>query len=186
MAAQQLINFKGNKGTLSQLFYKQIAKVIHPKAIKWNEKHPKVEGTICSFFFSNCNMKWQANILCFSIASEGVFHAYGSTGLRDQSETSHSTACWQTLLLERPPDCWMTASVVLSGCETLTLTGGGGGGVQRKDGDRPASPVLPPALPPALSSLLSLAVDVTMPNHLSTSGQGRRPQQKKMEGEFSD
>lgn len=46
-----------------------------------------------------------------------------------------------------------------------------------------------PALPPALPSLLSLAVDVTMQNHLPTSGQGRRPQQNKTEGDiclFSD
>lgn len=56
----------------------------------------------------------------------------------DQRETSHFTACWQTLLLQHPPDCWMTASIVLSGCEALTLVGGGGGGVQRKDGDRPS------------------------------------------------
>lgn len=53
----------------------------------------------------------------------------------DQIEAS---ACWQTLLLQRPSDCWMTASVVLSGCEALTSVGGGGGGVQRKDGDRPS------------------------------------------------
>ena len=46
----------------------------------------------------------------------------------DQRETSHFTACWQTLLLQRRSDCWMTVSAVLSGCEALTPVGGGGGG----------------------------------------------------------
>lgn len=73
-------------------------------------------------------------------------------------------------------------SVVLSGWEVLTLVGGDGdgGGVQRKDGANFLhSPFCPP---PALPSLLSLAMAVTMPNHL-TSGKGRRPQPKKSEGE---
>lgn len=38
----------------------------------------------------------------------------------------------QTLLLQRPSDCWMTASVVHSGCEALTLVGGGGGGAEER------------------------------------------------------
>lgn len=76
----------------------------------------------------------------------------------------------------------MTASVVLSGCEALTLVSGGWGAEERWRQAlmiKAAAPVLPPAPPPALPSLSSLAVDVAIPNHLYTSGQGRRPQQEK-------
>lgn len=53
-----------------------------------------------------------------------------------ERETSHSTDCWQTQLLQRLSDCWMTVSVVVSGCEALTLKGGGER--RGKDGDRPS------------------------------------------------
>lgn len=43
-----------------------------------------------------------------------------------------------------------------------------------------------PYLPLAFPHLLSLAVDVTMSSHVSTSGQGRRSQQKKMGGVILD